>query len=157
VEVSHDDGRLRGLERRRALADLGLSDRVGKDDAVVAEVESAPLRVRALEGTVGKPVAAATIPCERSESTSVRVRRIRMELSLILSFTTSSCEQLFGDYVFRLRPFLSLRHFHRDLLSFLKGFEAFHLYCCVMYEYILTTIALDEAKSLVIIEPLDGS
>jgi len=62
-----------------------------------------------------------------------------MELSLILSFTTSSCEQLFGDYVFRLRPFLSLRHFHRDLLSFLEGLEAFHLYSCVMYEYILTT------------------
>lgn len=64
---------------------------------------------------------------------------------------------LLRDDVFRLRTFLSLGHFHRNLLTFFQGLESFHLYCSVMYEYILTAFALDETESLVIIEPLDGS
>ena len=64
---------------------------------------------------------------------------------------------LFGDYVLRLRPFLSLRHFHGYLLPFLEGFKTFHLYRRVVHENILPTIALDETKTLVVIEPLDGS
>jgi len=59
--------------------------------------------------------------------------------------------------IFCLRTFLSLGHFHGDLLSFFQGFESFHLDCGVMHEYILTAFALDETKSLVIVEPLNGS
>ena len=65
--------------------------------------------------------------------------------------------RLFRDDVFSLRAFLSLGHFHRDFLPFFQGLEAFHLDCSVVYEYILTAFLLDETKSLVIIEPLDGS
>jgi len=66
-------------------------------------------------------------------------------------------QYLVGDYVFRLRAFLALGHFHRDLLSFLKGFEAFHLDGGMVDKYVLAAFALDKAKSLVVIKPLDGS
>ena len=65
--------------------------------------------------------------------------------------------RLFRNDVFGLRTFLSLGHFHRDLLTFFQGLESFHLDRSVVYEYILTAFSLDETKSLVIIEPLDGS
>lgn len=64
---------------------------------------------------------------------------------------------LLRDDVFRLRTFLPLGHFHRDLLPFFEGFESFHLDGCVMHEYILTALALDETKPFVVIEPLNGS
>jgi hypothetical protein len=66
-------------------------------------------------------------------------------------------ESLFRYDVLGLRTFLSLGHFHRDLLTFFQGFESFHLDRSVVYEYILTAFSLDETKSLVIIEPLYGS
>ena len=56
-----------------------------------------------------------------------------------------------------MRPFLSLCHFHCDLLTFLQGFEAFHLYRRMVDENILPAVAFDEAKSLIVIEPLYGS
>lgn len=66
-------------------------------------------------------------------------------------------DRLFRDDVFCLRTFLSLRHFHRDLLTLFQGLESFHLNCSVVYEYIRTAFMLDETKSLIIVEPLDGS
>ena len=69
----------------------------------------------------------------------------------------SRCKnELLRDDVFCLRTFLPLGHFHRDLLSFFKGFESFHLDSSVMHEYILTTLTLYETKPFVIIEPLNG-
>jgi hypothetical protein len=64
---------------------------------------------------------------------------------------------LIGHYIFGLRSFLSLSHFHRDLLPFFQGFETFHLDCRVVDENIRPTFALDETKSLVVIEPFNGS
>jgi hypothetical protein len=64
--------------------------------------------------------------------------------------------ELFRDDVLSLRTFLPLGHFHSDLLPFFQSLESFHLDCGVMYEYILTTFTLDEAKTLIVIEPLDG-
>jgi len=69
----------------------------------------------------------------------------------------SACSLLIGHYVFRLWPFLSLRHFHGHFLSFLERLETFHLDCTMVYEYILSTFALNESKSLVVVEPLYGS
>lgn len=65
--------------------------------------------------------------------------------------------KLLGHYVFGLRSFLSLSHFHRDFLSFLQGFESFHLDCGVMNENVLTTFTLDKTKPLIIVEPFNGS
>jgi len=64
---------------------------------------------------------------------------------------------LFGDNVFRLRPFLTLCHFHRDGLTFLKRFESFHLNRAVMDKNILATLTLNESKSFIVVEPLDSS
>lgn len=62
-----------------------------------------------------------------------------------------------GHHIFGLRSFLSLRHFHRDFLPFFKGFESFHLNGSVMNENIRSTFTLDETKSLIVVEPFDGS
>ena len=64
---------------------------------------------------------------------------------------------LLRDDVVRVRTFLPLGHFHRDLLPFFEGFESFHLDGRVMHEYILAALTLDETKPFVIIEPLTGS
>jgi len=65
--------------------------------------------------------------------------------------------ELLRDDVLCLRTFLPLGHFHRDLLSFFKGFESFHLDGRVMHENILAALALDKTKPFVIIEPFNGS
>ena len=64
---------------------------------------------------------------------------------------------LLGDDVFRLGPFLALRYFHGDPLAFLERLEAFHLDGAVVNEDVLSAFSLNEAKSLVVVEPLDGS
>jgi len=64
---------------------------------------------------------------------------------------------LFGDYVFRLWTFLALCHFHGHLLTFLEGFESFHLDSAMMNKDILSTLALNESKTFIVVEPLDGS
>jgi hypothetical protein len=67
------------------------------------------------------------------------------------------CKLLLGDNVLRLGSFLTLGYFHGNFLSFFEGFESFHLDCTVVYENILSTFTLDKTKSLVIIEPFNGS
>jgi len=81
------------------------------------------------------------------------VEQTRIDNESILRYKNN----LVSNDVFGLRSFLPLRHFHRDFLSFLKGFEAFHLDRGMMNENVLPTFTLDETKALVIIEPLDGS
>lgn len=85
-----------------------------------------------------------------------------MRIFTAVSNSKSSAEYrvqtgLLGDYVFRLRAFLTLCHFHRDLLAFFQRFETLHLNGCVVNEYVLTTFAFDKAKSFIVVEPLYGS
>jgi len=82
----------------------------------------------------------------------------RFLMSVVLLFVPLKLirNELLRDDVFGLRTFLPLGHFHRDLLPFLQSLESFHLDGGVMYEDILTTFTLDEAKTLIVVEPLDG-
>ncbi len=63
---------------------------------------------------------------------------------------------LFGHYIFRLRPFLALRHFHCDLLTFFEGFKPFHLDGAVMYEHIRATFLFNKSETFIVVKPLDG-
>ena len=64
---------------------------------------------------------------------------------------------LLGHNIFSLRTFLPLRHFHRNGLTLFESLETFHLDRAVMNKNILPTFAFDKAKSLIIVEPLNGS
>lgn len=110
----------------------------------------------------------ATLPCRPPFASAGLPRRPALQLHPATSYVPDRYmflvygvllqqNGLFRDNVFCLRTFLSLGHFHCDFLSFFQGFEAFHLDCSVMYEYILTAFTLDETKPLVIVEPLNGS
>ena len=64
---------------------------------------------------------------------------------------------LIGDDVFSLRALLPLGHFHSDFLAFLQSLEAFHLNSGVMHKNIVPTFTFNKTKTLVIVEPFDGS
>ena len=75
------------------------------------------------------------------------------------TFSILGCaEQLGGLNIGRLLTLWTLCHFERNLLSFLEGLEASHLYRGEMSEQIFAAIVRRyKAVTLRIVEPLDGT
>lgn len=64
---------------------------------------------------------------QRSGKCCRRIRVAERQLRSGRTYRPLHNWRLIGDYVFRLRTLLTLRHIHGDLLAFLQRLEAFHL------------------------------
>lgn len=61
------------------------------------------------------------------------------------------------SYVFRLRAFLALGNLHGYLLPFMKAPSTGTVDGAEVYKNILAAFLLDEAESLLIVKPLNGT